>query len=156
MLNIKSRKTGKRLNDPDRNPFNSPNDKIFDFLRSLARMFKEMDKYAASSHMKYVLTAHLQSDRIEAEFGIYRQQNGGNYNISVQQVVNSSGLQRHKLFNKLDLEQSHVHIANDCCRQKLTPEEVECLDSCFESTSSITVVQRLSLFHIAGYVAFKE
>ena len=38
--------------------------------------------------LKYVLTDHLQSDRIEAEFGIYRQQSGGNYNISVQQVVN--------------------------------------------------------------------
>ena len=180
--NIKSRKAGKRLN-----PFNSLNDKRFDFLRSLARMFKEMDTYSASSHtrvmglttntssalhitlngicnvlqtllrrgMKYVLTGHLQSDRIEAEFGIYRQQSGGNYNISVQQVVNSQGLQRLKLFNKLDLEQSHVHIA--CCRrQKLTPEEVECLDSRFESTSSITVVERLSLFHIAGYVAYKE
>ena len=38
MLNIKSRKAGKRLNDPDRNPFNSTNDKRFDFLRSLARI----------------------------------------------------------------------------------------------------------------------
>ena len=40
--------------------------------------------------MKYVLTGHLQSDRIEAEFGIYRQQSGGKYNISVKQVVNRS------------------------------------------------------------------
>ena len=52
MLNIKSRKAGKRLNDPDRNPFNSPNDKRFDFLRSLSRMFTEMDTYSASSHSR--------------------------------------------------------------------------------------------------------
>ena len=52
MLNIKSRKAGKRLNNPDRNPFNSPNDKGFDFLRSLARMVKEMDTYSASSHAR--------------------------------------------------------------------------------------------------------
>ena len=100
--------------------------------------------------MKYMLTGHLQSYHIEAEFGIYHQQSGGNYNISVQQVVNSLGLRRLKLFNKLDLEQSHVHIANDCCRQKLSPEEVERLDSCIESTSSTTVVERLLLSHIAG------
>ena len=106
--------------------------------------------------MKYVLTGQLQSDRIEAEFGIYRQQSGGNYNISVQQVVNSLSLQRLKLFSKLDLDESDIHLTNDCCKQNLTADEVECLDNCFESTSSVTHIERSSLFHISGYVAFKE
>ena len=109
-----------------------------------------------SKGMKYVLTGHIQSDRLEAEFGIYRQQSGGNYNISVQQVINSLRVQRIDLFNKLDAKGSNVHLANNCCKQNLTPAEIECLDNCFENTSSITDNERASLFHIAGYIAFKE
>ena len=86
---------------------------MFNALNHCATGFATLSKHCYIQ-LKYVLTGHLQSDRIEAEFGIYRQQSGGNYNISVQQVANSLGLQRLKLFNKLDLEQSHVHIANDC------------------------------------------
>ena len=101
--------------------------------------------------MKYVLTGHIQSDRLEAEFGIYRQQSGGNYNISVQQVINSLRVQRIDLFNKLDAKGSNVYLANNCCKQNLTPAEIECLENCFENTSSIT--DNASLFHIAGYTS---
>ena len=66
-----------------------------------------------SMGMKYVLTGHIQSNRLEAEFGIYRQQSGGNYNISVQQVINSLTVQRIDLFNKLDAKGSNVHLANN-------------------------------------------
>ena len=104
-----------------------------------------------SKGMKFVLTGHIQSDRLEAEFGIYRQQSGGNYNISVQQVINSLRVQRIDLFNQLDAKGSNVHLANNCCKQNLTPAEIECLDNCFENTSSITDNERASLFHIAGY-----
>ena len=106
--------------------------------------------------MKYVLTGQLQSDRLEAEFGIYRQQSGGNYNISVQQVINSLGMQRLKLSSKLDFDQSDAHLTNDCCKQNLNSEEIDCLDSCFESSSSIPDSEKSSLFHISGYIAFKE
>ena len=37
----------------------------------------------------YVLPGKVQSDRIEGEFGIYRQNSGGNYCISTYQVFNS-------------------------------------------------------------------
>ena len=40
--------------------------------------------------MSYVLIGEFQSDRLEAEFGIYRQQSGGNFHISVQQVLNKT------------------------------------------------------------------
>ena len=40
------------------------------------------------SKMSYVLTAELQSDRLEGEFGIYRQLSGGNFHISALQVFN--------------------------------------------------------------------
>ena len=185
MLNIKSVNAGKRLNDPGRYAFTSSDDERFLFLGCMATTFKEMDVYSASSHsrvmgltsdtsnalhltllgmcnivnklsskgMKYILTGHIQSDRLEAEFGIYRQQSGGNYNISVQQVINSLRVQRIDLFNELDAKGFNVHLAN---KQNLTPAEIECLDNCFENTSSITDNERASLFHIAGYIAFKE
>ena len=38
---------------------------------------------------KYVLFGKLQTDNLEARFGQYRQMNGGNYNISYRQVIES-------------------------------------------------------------------
>ena len=51
---------------------------------------------------RYVPPGKIQSDRIEGEFGIYRQSAGGNYFISVEQVLSGLSLQRIKLFAKLD------------------------------------------------------
>ena len=50
-----------------------------------------------------MIAGKLQSDRLEAEFGIYRQSIGGNYLISVEQVLSSLSLQRLKMFHKLDI-----------------------------------------------------
>ena len=49
---------------------------IIDFIRKLLTM----------DCIDYVLTGILQSDRIEAEFGIYRQLNGGNFYMSSEQI----------------------------------------------------------------------
>ena len=45
-----------------------------------------LSKYKLDVGFKYVLPGKDQSDRIEAEFGIYRQSSGGNYCISTYQV----------------------------------------------------------------------
>ena len=50
-------------------------------------------KYKLDVGFKYVLPGHDQSDRLEAEFGIYRQISGGNYCISTYQVYNGLKLQ---------------------------------------------------------------
>ena len=42
--------------------------------------------------MTYVLTCEFLSDRIEAEFEIWRQLSGGNYHISMLQVEQSQFL----------------------------------------------------------------
>ena len=106
--------------------------------------------------MKYVLTGESQSDRIEGGFGVYRQQSGGNYYISVQQVINSLGVQRLKLFGKLNVEQSTLHLSDDCCKSNLSIDELECRNSCIENSSNISKVERASIYYIAGYVAHKE
>ena len=51
-------------------------------------------KYKLDVWFKYVLPGKDQSDRIEAEFGIYRQSSGRNYCISTYQVYNGLKLQR--------------------------------------------------------------
>ena len=61
-----------------------------------------------------------------------------------------------KTATELDAKGSNVHLANNCCKQNLTSAEIECLDNCFENTSSITENERASLLHSAGYIAFKE
>ena len=86
--------------------------------------------------MKYVLTAEFQSDRIEAEFGIYRQLSGGNFHISVMQVYNSLNLQKLKLYHKLDVTRDTARCdlsSADCCKAPLTENEIELLNTCFES-----------------------
>ena len=46
-------------------------------------------KKLLSMGMTYVLPGKFQSDGIEGEFGVIRQQSGENYLISVEQVVSS-------------------------------------------------------------------
>ena len=40
-------------------------------------------------NFSYVLLGHFQSDRIEGEFGVFRQSSVGNYYISYEQVLSS-------------------------------------------------------------------
>ena len=61
------------------------------------------------SKMSYVLTTELQSDRLEGEFGIYRQLSGGNFHISALQVFNGLSFQRIELFHKLEVEKQSAH-----------------------------------------------
>ena len=63
--------------------------------------------------MTYVLMGKFQIDRIEAKFGIYRQQSGGNFHISVQQVLNSSKLQQLKLYKNLDIPSQSNHCEQE-------------------------------------------
>ena len=51
----------------------------------------------------------------EGEFGIYREKAGGNYYISIDQVLNGLRVQRLKLFKKLDFEPSNQHV-KECFR----------------------------------------
>ena len=94
-------------------------------------------KYKLDVGFKYVLPGHDQSDRLEAEFGIYRQISGGNYCISTYQVYNGLKLQRLKLYHKLNMSENiHTNQTNDCC-ETLT-ENFEALDvlySCLELSS---------------------
>ena len=103
----------------------------------------------------YVLPGQMQSDRLEGEFGIYRSAAGGNYHISLDQLLNGLRLQRLKLFKRLNFEASNVHKKDTCCTEPFTEKELSCLDECFESVSNLTDVERGTVTYIAGYVTHK-
>ena len=68
-------------------------------------------KYKLDVGFIYVLPGMDQSDRIEAEFGIYKQSSGGNYCISTYQVYNGLKLQRIKLYHQLEMsEKLHISV----------------------------------------------
>ena len=60
-----------------------------------------LTKVLLAQGLAYFMLGQMQSDRIEGEFGIYRQSAGGNYHISLDQVLNGIRLKRLKLLKKL-------------------------------------------------------
>ena len=162
IINIKSPHAGFRTNDPDRYPFRHKSNDRLQYLSKAATTFKRMDnsskgrrwhsltsdtsnalhqtrlgivaliKLKLDVGFSYVFPGKIQSDRLEGEFGIYRQSTGGNYCISTYQVF--SGL-------KLQLEMSeklHVTINDECCQSLIeNDEDLQILDSCFEISSKL-------------------
>ena len=188
ILNIKTYSTGNDPNDPDRLPFFTADDQRLEFLLKLACSFKLMGnskrgirykgltsetsdalhktlnaiidiiKHLLASGFDYVLPGKIQSDRLEAEFGIYRSSSGSNYFISVEQVVNSLSMRRLKLYNKLDIEQpDNISLATYCTYDiSRSDEDMELVEKSFAESSNLDEEERSSLYYISGYVAFKE
>ena len=121
------------LEDPDRYPINSPGDERLNYLERITASLKLMDnskqgqtvrgltvdtanawhvsllglvdltKSLLGSGMKYICLGKIQS-RIEGGFGVIRQLGGGNYLVSVEQVISSLSLHRLKLYHKLRVD----------------------------------------------------
>lgn len=59
----------------------------FTALKHTTHAISELTKYCITElNFKYILTAKLQTDKLEARFGQYRQLAGGNYNVSIRQI----------------------------------------------------------------------
>ena len=98
------------------------------------------------------------SERVEGEFGLYRQSSGGNYLISTEQVFSALQLQRLKLFSKLDVQTEYDDLDNDCCSVDLEDceDDLDLIDKCFEESSNLNSIEKSTLYYICGYVARKE
>ena len=105
----------------------------------------------------YVLPGKIMSDRLEGEFGIYRCSAGGDYFITCDQVVNILSMQRLKLYNKLEIQQSN-EVERSCCVEDLesNDDDIELVDSCFLESSSLNEEERSTVYYISGYVAYKQ
>ena len=71
-------------------------------------------KLLLSKGFSYVLPGSYHSDRLEDEYGIFRQSAGGCYYLSFQQIVNSLALQRLKLFDQLEIDKGSCVRGSDC------------------------------------------
>ena len=180
MINIKSPHAGYRTDDPDRNPFCDKSDERLVYTCKVATTFKRRDNSPKGRRLhsltadtsnalhqtlsglvagfKNVLPGKDQSDRIEAEFGIYRQSSGGNYCISTYQVYNGLKLQRIKLYHQLEMsEKLHISVSDQCCENlKENIEDLDILDSCFQIYLQLSSLEKSTLYYISGYVAFQE
>ena len=110
------------------------------------------------SGMKYICLGKIER-RIEGEFGVIRQLGGGNYLLSVEQVISSHSLRRLKLYHKLHVDtEEMVSNENVCCSGDLSDkdEDIEILDYCFSEASNLSESERSSLHFICGCVTFKE
>ena len=124
IINVKTPSDWKYLNDDDRLPVTDIDDPRLAFLMEIGECFKSMEcKYThrvrsltddtrTALHMTlhglvdmakmfsvgknslYILFGQFQSDPIEGEFGVYRQDSGGNYYICYEQILSSLTLRR--------------------------------------------------------------
>lgn len=115
-------------------------------LRAVTELCEEL---LTVPNVAYVLLAELQSDPLEAEFGVYRQMSGGNYFICVEQVLLSARLRRMKLYSVLQLD-GFVHSTGSCCTSPLTDDELGTLDNCYEKMDHLSMSETASLYYISG------
>ena len=185
ILNIKSPQAGKHLNDPDREKFVSKTDPRLEFLIQMATMLKTMGSSKRGFRIKgltgdtsnafhqtlhaivYIIeklldlgfeyiSGKIQSDRLEAEFGIYRGSSGGDYFITCEQVINSLSMQRLKLYNKLEIQQSDS-FEQKCCLDNIesNDDDIELVENSFVDSSNLNDEEGSTLYSISGYVAYK-
>ena len=67
-------------------------------------------------------------------------------------------MQRLKLYNQLDIQQSEGTNMNNCCAQDLesNDEDIELVESSFTNSSHLNEEERSTLYYISGHVALKE
>ena len=107
--------------------------------------------------MKYISFGKIQSDGLEGEYEVVRQLSGGNYHISVEQVISSVSLRRMKLYHKLEMHGDEmVSSESVCCAGNLQDKDHdhELLDNCFNEASNLSESERSTVYYICGYVSF--
>ena len=106
-------------------------------------------KLLLAKGFSYVLPGNFQNDKLEGEFGIYRQSAGGCYYISLPQLMNSLSIQYLKLFNKLDIESIDNHVKEECYTAGLTEGEIFMLDeACLIKEHIVRSRRKLVIFYI--------
>ena len=159
IINVKTPSDGKRLNDDDRLPVTEIDDPRLAFLMEIGECFKSMESkythrvrsltvdtrtalhmtlhglvdmakmFLVEKNILYILFGHFQSDPIEGEFDVYRQDSWGNYYICYEQILSSLTLRRIKLFDRLEVPYSNDHFKDECCLADLSEKEINLLDN---------------------------
>lgn len=103
-----------------------------------------------------MLFIEFQGDPTEEEFGIYQQQSGENFYISVDQVLPSLRLQYLKLFTKLSSDPANIRESESCCKTSLDETKPDCLDNYFEMSCKLTESKKSTFYYICEYITHKK
>ena len=119
IFNVKSKTAGRSLKDPNKVYTSKWSSSILDIsvntanaLHITLHRLTSVVPVLLAENVKCVFLGQFCSDHIEREFGIYKRPNGGNYLISIMQVLNILVLQWLHLLCSLDMEKS-VHENSD-------------------------------------------
>jgi hypothetical protein len=111
---------------------------------------------------QYILLFKFQTDALEDRFGKYRQMSGGNYHISVMQVLESE--RTLKMLSVLKLKSSNKGEFSlkeflDSCEQESSEDENELVekfeDALIAEDEAISQDEAEVLVYIAGYIAHR-
>jgi hypothetical protein len=116
----------------------------------------------------YVLPGKFQTDKLEKRFSMYRQFNGGNYNVSVTQVMETEKKLRIKSvlgiksarYGMVPLDVSNLEVSNDE-PDKDTQFSIEYIQRLYEpicekeQTEDLPPVDMDALIYVSGYASFK-
>lgn len=115
----------------------------------------------------YILLGKFQTDKLEARFGQYRQMSGGNYNITVQQILES---ERKLKITSILILKSHKsgsleikNFNNECnsVDEILTSSDNDLILNCIDDVVSCSYDEEISeetipiILYICGYVGKK-
>lgn len=100
---------------------------------------------------QFALTGHIQSDAIESRFGQYRQMAGGNFYVSIKQVLESEKkIKMVSLLKHSGIPLSDIAESNEIELSSAQPLALESLPPCEISESEQEII-----FYVAGYCANK-
>ncbi|GFO11589.1 developmentally-regulated GTP-binding protein 2 [Plakobranchus ocellatus] len=108
---------------------------------------------------QYVALGFFQQDDIEKHFAHSRMSAGINYYITAEDVANTHAIDTAKLLSECgEIDVSALESLHQCylCEKCLTDEEILTLDELPNKICELSGDERMSLFHIGGYVASKE
>lgn len=125
------------------------------FLQTLAGLIALTTDLLLIHGFPYVLLGQFQSDKLEGEFGVYRQSSGGCYFISVEQLLCSARFRRMQLYSRLCELDASSHVPASCCATCLSDDEVAFLDYCPEAADNLSPEENASIYYVCGYIAKK-
>jgi len=106
----------------------------------------------------YVCLGFFQQDDLERHFGHFRMAAGGNFFMTTQEVFATHNIDKARFMlqwcENFDITDSH-HLC-ELCQKPLTDTEHLLIDDMTHCRHTINHDEKLTLFYIGGYIAFKH
>lgn len=102
---------------------------------------------------QYVLFGELQQDKLEGEFGCWRQMSGGNYYMTAKDANSAFKLRGLQLLAKLNsVPDAPSSLSCEMCKEDLSEEVMSSLDNLGNRLTQLTEYQISCSVYIAGYL----